>query len=497
MTALAKARRVSGRLLCAALVLGAVGTGCAAGRDLGGVRVAEGPKARSFAPEVVADRSAASVGVVITDQGRGMGFVIDSAGYMITNRHVVEDADHIEKVQFPGLDGVPEYSMVEVVYIDPQRDLALLHIDTDETLPALGLATRKRTPVSDYVGEREGVVILSREVDPDDAATMDEDPGLLAHTGAVERLEVYNPNVGPGSFVGVTARIQQGQSGGPVLDHHGRVIGVVTWTWRDQKGGFAIPIAEAVRMLDERPELESELDQRARAESRALEYLAALGTGSVDELARLTSPSHAREIRGRTIDVLIERSSERSVLQGFLAAIDELVADRMVSEPPLATLESMVAHTGSDEVMRRLGVSGTISRDAVQAFFYEIGSTYMAARWFGNYGQREALLVAVQHVYSLDTARSMALVDIVERLAGVRSNIERIDVSPSLGAPKAVITADIGKGGRIAVQMRMEWGDWYVSEVQFIDDAAREASSGTTGSSKPTGSRRGGITPMQ
>ncbi|MCA9701638.1 MAG: hypothetical protein KC431_29225, partial [Myxococcales bacterium] len=263
-------------------------------------------------------------------------------------------------------------------------------------------------------------------------------------------------------------QIEQGQSGGPVLDRHGRAVGVVTWTWRDQKGGFAIPITEAARMLAERPRLDSEAARHSRAEERVRAYVAALGTGSQDELRRLTSPSHAREVRGRTVEVLLERSTEESILQSFLTGIDQLLLETASdsSSDPFPVFERMVARTGTDEFMGDLGVRGKMSGETVQTFFFEIGSAYMAARLFGDYGRRDAMLVAYQRVYSLDAARSMALLDSVDGLRGVNAELQGVEVSPGIHAPRAVATVDIGRGRRIAVQMRMEWGDWYISEVQ-------------------------------
>lgn len=475
MDASVQARRVVARWLLVAGLAITSGPllGCATSQEINGVRVSQGARARSFDAATVAARSAGAVGVVVTDTGRGLGFVVDPSGYMITNRHVVEDADYIEMVSFPGLDPAPEYTSVEIIYIDPVRDLALLHIDTDEVLPFIRLATGKRAPASNYVAERDAVVLLSREIDPDEAAELDDDPGLLAHTGRVERLEVYNPSVGPGPFLGVTARIEQGQSGGPVIDRYGRVVGVVTWTWRDQKGGFAIPISEAARMLAERPRLGTNNEQRDRAEDRAKSYLAALGTASVEELRRLTSPSRAREVRGETVDVLLERSVEGTVLQSFLVSIDELLADaaRGGEGDPFPRFEAMVEHTGTDAFMRKLGVQGSMSQDAVVTFFYEMGSAYLAARWFGEADRREALLLAVQRVHSLDAARNIALIETVESLAGVRAEVERVEVDEGFYTPQAVATVDIGHGKKIAVNMRLEWGDWYVVGVEALEGA--------------------------
>lgn len=491
-------------------------TGCASSHDINGVRISQGARNRSFDAATVAERVAGAVGVVVTDTGRGLGFVIDPSGYMITNRHVVEDADYIEMVSFPGLDAVPEYTTVEIVYIDPVRDLALLHISTDEPLPFIHLATDKRAPVSDYVDERDAVVLLSREVGPEEAEQLAADPGLLAHTGRVERLEVYNPSIGPGPYLGVTAQIEQGQSGGPVLDRFARVVGIVTWTWKDQKGGFAIPISEAARMLDERPQLATSSQQHDRAEDRAKSYLAALGIESYDELRRLTSPSRAREVRDATVDVLLERSSEGPVLQSFVLGLDELLAEASRAEDdPFPGFQRMVASTGTDAFMRKLGVHGSMSKDAVVTFFYEIGSAYLAARYFGESDRHDALMLAIQRVHSLDAARSIALLDTIGGLGGVRAVVEHVEIgagrgigagsagagrsnestaagrastatgigpAPAVHAPRAVATVDIGHGKKLEVNMRLEWGDWYVSGIEVLADAANVQAAGVQAS---------------
>jgi hypothetical protein len=175
-------------------------------------------------------------------------------------------------------------------------------------------------------------------------------------------------------------------------------------------------------------------------------------------------------VRGETVDVLIEHSTDRSLLQTFVVAIDELLADAARSDAdPFPEFQRMVEHTGSDEFMRKLGVDGRMSKDAVVTFFYEIGTAYISARVFGDYDRSGALLVAFQRVHSLDAARSIALLDIIDHLAGVRATVERVDVTPGTYAPNAVATVDIGMGRRIAVQMRLEWGDWYVSDVHIVD----------------------------
>jgi hypothetical protein len=272
-----------------------------------------------------------------------------------------------------------------------------------------------------------------------------------------------------------------------VLDRHARAVGVVTWTWKDQKGGFAIPISEAARMLAERPRLATINEQQLRAEDRAKSYLAALGTESFDQLRRLTSPSRAREVRDATVDVLLERTSEGPVLYSFVVGLDELLAEAVQDkDDPFPGFQRMVANTGTDEFMRKLGVHGSMSKDAVVTFFYEIGSAYLAARWFGESDRHEALLLAVQRVHSLEAARSIALLDTIGGLGGVRAVIERVELegqgAAAVHSPRAVATVDIGHGKKIEVAMRLEWGDWYVAGIEVLVDGANVRSVGVQSS---------------
>ena len=72
--------------------------------DYGGGAILEGTARRADRAESAILRGAAAVAIIETDVARGMGFVIDPAGYLLTNRHVIEDADHIEGVVFPARD---------------------------------------------------------------------------------------------------------------------------------------------------------------------------------------------------------------------------------------------------------------------------------------------------------------------------------------------------------------------------------------------------------
>ncbi|MBC8068805.1 MAG: trypsin-like peptidase domain-containing protein, partial [Deltaproteobacteria bacterium] len=193
-------------------------SGCASarGRTYGEVTVHEGADRPQGGNTAQLGRSREAIAVIETDVGRGMGFVIDPRGYVITNRHVIEDADHIESISFPDGEPARTYESIQVVYTDPEQDLALLRIRTDDVLPYVPLASRKVVPVGRYLEEHDVVTTFRRGDDKGDWLALDH--------GNVDRLAVYNAAAGPGAFVGVSSVVRRGQSGGPVLDEAGRAV---------------------------------------------------------------------------------------------------------------------------------------------------------------------------------------------------------------------------------------------------------------------------------
>lgn len=482
-------RGARGPVVTLALGLGLVVglTACATAKDLNGVEVAKAPAARRLSTQGVAHRAAASVATVTTNVGRGMAFVVDPAGYLITNRHVLEDADHVESVVFPAYDPPLEFRGVEVVYIDPVEDLALLRVRPggDQRLRALPMAVRDDVPVTDYVAADDAVMLLSGEPTsdaPPDATA----EGLFAHVGAVTALDVKNPAVGPGPFLGLTANVRRGQSGGPVLDRFGRVVGIVTWTWRDRPGGYAVPAGAVSRMLEQRPVFNGEGDHQRRVNARAEAFLASLGDKDYDRARLITAPSHARKVRSETLEVLTERLSA-GLLEGYVEALDTLLSKSMSSGgDPLAELGGLVAHLGSPESLEALDVSGTLSQPQVITFFYEFGQAYLAARVFAQLDRDAALGVALERIQSLDAARSFALADVLDTLGQPGVAIEQVTMTPGAYGPRATVTvvlppealelgrsagpqtSSLGDGRRLVLQMAHEWGDWYVADVQSV-----------------------------
>jgi serine protease Do len=157
-------------------------------------------------------------------QGLGSGFVFDAEGYIITNHHVVDGASEV-KVRFA--DQVDHAA--EVIGTDPQSDVALLKIDAEEPLPYLKLGD------SDKVRVGEDVVAVGNPFGLGGTVTR----GIVS---AVARDINAGPYV---DFIQTDAAINRGNSGGPLFDMDGNVIGVNSAICSPSGGnvgvGFAIP----------------------------------------------------------------------------------------------------------------------------------------------------------------------------------------------------------------------------------------------------------------
>ena len=176
------------------------------GVNLGGE---DGPSVREVytrdGPGVVTvDVSSQSIG-----PGGGSGFVIDERGYVVTNQHVVEDADSVS-VRFSS--GAREEA--EVVGEDPSTDVAVLSVNApEESLKPLTLGD------SDSVGVGDPVIAIGNPLNV----------GISVTTGIVSGLG--RPIDAPNGYtisgaVQTDAALSSGNSGGPLLDSRGEVIGI-------------------------------------------------------------------------------------------------------------------------------------------------------------------------------------------------------------------------------------------------------------------------------
>lgn len=163
----------------------------------------------------------------------GSGFFIASNGEILTNFHVVEDADRIEVE----LDDDSRYR-VEVVGRDPETDLALLRVeDPDREFPALPLGR------SDGVRVGEWVMAVGNPLNMDHTVTV----GVVSAMGRVLGLSEDRSFE---NFIQTDAAINLGNSGGPLVNLRGEVVGINTAiNVRGQNLGFAVPVNTASRIL--------------------------------------------------------------------------------------------------------------------------------------------------------------------------------------------------------------------------------------------------------
>jgi serine protease Do len=159
--------------------------------------------------------------------GAGSGFIIDADGYVVTNHHVVDGADQI----IVRLADRREYEAV-LVGSDEQSDIALLKIEA-ENLTTLDFGN------SGDLEPGEWVMAIGSPFNFDQTVTA----GIVSATGRSNNAQQYVP------FIQTDVAINRGNSGGPLLNLDGEVVGVNSWILTSGGGyiglSFAIP-AEVV-----------------------------------------------------------------------------------------------------------------------------------------------------------------------------------------------------------------------------------------------------------
>ena len=157
--------------------------------------------------------------------GAGSGFIISENGLILTNNHVVDNADTI-RVR---LSDKREFT-ASVVGTDPQSDVALIKID-GKKLPTLALGNSNKLEVGEWV------IAIGSPFELSQTVTV----GVVSAKGR-SRMGVSDYE----NFIQTDAAINPGNSGGPLLNIHGKVVGINTAIFSRSGGymgiGFAIPI---------------------------------------------------------------------------------------------------------------------------------------------------------------------------------------------------------------------------------------------------------------
>lgn len=172
---------------------------------------------------------------------QGSGFIVDSKGYLVTNYHVVEGVD---EVWATFLDGTSYRA--EIIGSDPYSDLAVLSISNGAPLKALALGNSSKLRVG------EAIIAIGDPFGLSGSLTT----GVVSQRGrSLNAVGGYSiPNV-----IQIDVILNPGNSGGPLLNYHGEVVGITTAIATETGSfagvGFAIPsntIARELRSLIER-----------------------------------------------------------------------------------------------------------------------------------------------------------------------------------------------------------------------------------------------------
>jgi len=165
-----------------------------------------------------------------TQEALGSGFVIDKAGHIVTNYHVVQGATKVD-VSFSDNERLP----ARIIGRDPSTDVAVLQVRT---------LSRALTPLrlgnSDTVEVGDAVVAIGNP--------LGEDRSITAGIVSALQRQIVAPNGAPiDHAIQTDAALNHGNSGGPLLNAHGEVVGVNSQIQTDSGGGnigigFAIPI---------------------------------------------------------------------------------------------------------------------------------------------------------------------------------------------------------------------------------------------------------------
>ncbi len=163
-------------------------------------------------------------------EGSGSGFIIDPSGYVLTNHHVISGADRVTVTLSDG-----RIFRADVVGVDPAIDVALLRVHSKGPLPAAPLGNSETLRVGEWVcaiGNPLGVYTHSVTV------------GVISFLGR----KLFDS--GLDAYIQTDAAISFGNSGGPLINARGQVVGITTAISAQASNiGFAVPISQVVAVL--------------------------------------------------------------------------------------------------------------------------------------------------------------------------------------------------------------------------------------------------------
>ena len=229
----------------------------------------------------------------------GSGFIIDPAGYIVTNHHVIAEADEISV-------RLSDDTTLEATIVgsDEKTDIAVLKVEADRPLPATRWGRSDRTRIGDWVIAIGNPFGLGGTV-----------------TAGIVSARQRDINAGPyDDFIQTDAAINRGNSGGPMFNLNGEVIGINSAIFSPSGGsigiGFAIPSALAANIVDQLRDMGSvrrgwlgvriqnvtdELAEGLRLDSARGALVASVSSGGPAEAAGVKQGDVILEFDGRPV----------------------------------------------------------------------------------------------------------------------------------------------------------------------------------------------------
>ena len=164
----------------------------------------------------------------------GSGFIIHKSGFIVTNNHVVDGADEIKVL----LSNKKEYE-AKIIGKDSRTDIALLKIDTEMDLPSVKFGDSEKIRIGDWV------IAIGNPLGLGGSVTA----GIVSARGRDIQSGPYD------NYIQTDAPINRGNSGGPLFNLEGEVIGINTAIFSQTGGsigiGFAIPSFQAKKVINQ------------------------------------------------------------------------------------------------------------------------------------------------------------------------------------------------------------------------------------------------------
>jgi serine protease Do len=258
----------------------------------------------------------------------GSGFIIDRSGYILTNHHVIEGADRVTITLGDG-----RVFRANVVGADPAIDVALLQIPAASDLPVAPIGN------SDGLRVGEWVCAIGNPLGYVHSVTV----GVVSFLGR----KLFDPSLD--DFIQTDAAISFGNSGGPLINSRGEVVGITTAISSQASNiGFAIPITQVMGVL-------SQLKERGGVSRGYLGVSLTNATPALLKSLRL-SPARGALVEDISPDTPADRAGMRvydliTAVDGRLIRSDEELIRYIAGQVPGSVSRLTVWRDGASQVM--------------------------------------------------------------------------------------------------------------------------------------------------